>query len=170
LADDPVECQSGNLADGMCCDSTCDLGVCDACSVAGGAAVDGTCQSIVGDCGDDNDCTADACNPVSGCYSVSITDGTVCGAGVCVAGSCVPDQVTASSASSTGSGATSSGSAGGADDGSGGADPGKVRLEGGGVCSASIAGSRRAPGLGAWLMLALAAALARRRRADLRGY
>ena len=39
------ECTSGFCADGVCCNTACDLG-CDACAVAAGAAIDGTCGLV----------------------------------------------------------------------------------------------------------------------------
>lgn len=78
------ECSSGFCVDGVCCDSACgggDLGDCQACSVANGGAVDGTCSDVA--------------------------DDTPCDAGVCQAGECTPDAPTTSDAStdaSTGDG------------------------------------------------------------------
>ncbi len=44
-----AECTSGNCIDAVCCDTTCGYGSsndCQACSVAAGAAVDGTCGAV----------------------------------------------------------------------------------------------------------------------------
>jgi hypothetical protein len=62
-------CNSGFCVDGVCCNSACSAGPCDACSIAAGAAVNGTCSLLSGPvCSDGNAC--------------SQTD--VCQAGVCV--------------------------------------------------------------------------------------
>ena len=57
------DCLSGFCADGVCCSSACDQGACDACSVAAGAAVNGTCVPFSGNaCNDNNACTQmDSC-------------------------------------------------------------------------------------------------------------
>ncbi|WP_437927268.1 kelch repeat-containing protein [Sorangium sp. So ce291] len=65
----PSECQSGVCADGVCCNVACDAGPCDACSVAAGAATDGTCAALTGP----------ACDDGSAC-----TQADTCRAGVCV--------------------------------------------------------------------------------------
>ncbi len=59
----PSDCPSGFCADGVCCNTACDAGPCDACSVAAGAATDGTCALLTGPaCDDDNACTqTDTC-------------------------------------------------------------------------------------------------------------
>lgn len=64
-----TNCQSGYCADGVCCDTACGDGDCDACSIAVGAAVDGTCALLTGAACDDGD----AC-----------TSGDSCQAGACV--------------------------------------------------------------------------------------
>ncbi|MFP2907167.1 hypothetical protein ACLESD_19380 [Pyxidicoccus sp. 3LFB2] len=57
------ECASGSCVDGVCCDTACAGGVCDACSVAAGALVDGVCAPLNGrSCDDGNACSsADTC-------------------------------------------------------------------------------------------------------------
>ena len=57
------ECSSGFCADGVCCNTACAAGVCDACSVATGAATNGTCSLFTGTtCNDANPCTqTDTC-------------------------------------------------------------------------------------------------------------
>ncbi len=57
------DCLSGFCVDGVCCNSACNAGPCDACSVAAGAAVNGTCALFTGPaCDDGNACTqADTC-------------------------------------------------------------------------------------------------------------
>ncbi len=59
-----TDCGSGFCVDGVCCNSPCNGGVCDACSVAAGALQDGMCRSLTGNaCDDGNACTQmDACN------------------------------------------------------------------------------------------------------------
>jgi MYXO-CTERM domain-containing protein len=99
-------CQSGFCADGVCCNAACNAGPCDACSVAAGAAVDGTCALLTGPaCTDGNACTqsdtckagvcvganpvacalpdqchlAGACNPATGtCSNPAKLDGAAC--------------------------------------------------------------------------------------------
>ncbi|WP_437815617.1 Kelch repeat-containing protein [Sorangium sp. So ce1078] len=57
-----AECAGAHCVDGVCCDRACE-GACEACSVAAGAAQDGTCSPASGASCDDGDaCTeADAC-------------------------------------------------------------------------------------------------------------
>lgn len=48
-------------------------------------------------CSDGNDCTSDSCDPVSGCVSAPLADGTTCGGGQCGSaschdGACLPDD------------------------------------------------------------------------------
>ena len=59
----PTVCLSGFCADGVCCHTACNAGVCDACSVAAGAAANGTCALLTGPtCDDGNACTqTDTC-------------------------------------------------------------------------------------------------------------
>ncbi len=59
-------CASGYCVDGVCCDTSCGGATddCQACSVATGASIDGTCQAIADAtiCNDNNVCTqADSC-------------------------------------------------------------------------------------------------------------
>ncbi len=98
------ECITGFCVDDVCCSTACD-GECDACSVAAGAAADGTCGPLTGPTCDDGDscsqsstCVAGACvgnNPVADgtiCDDVSVcSDTSLCQAGVCVAGAPAPD-------------------------------------------------------------------------------
>jgi hypothetical protein len=156
-ATSPDECLSGFLADDVCCNEACDGQngtVCDACTVAEGGAVDGTC-SLLNDCDDGDDCTLDACNNQTlECGYESKLNGSPCTDGTCQAGNCVPDaEVTSSgnggSSSGPGSGGSSSTSTGSAGDNLG--DP---RIEGGGICDASIAG-KRSGDPPAWLLLGL---------------
>ncbi|MEW5740960.1 MAG: putative Ig domain-containing protein [Myxococcota bacterium] len=90
------ECTSGFCVDGVCCDTACGGGAadCQACSVAAGASVDGTCavaragavcRASVSECdveetcdGMATTCGADALRP----------DGTACTGGVCGNGLC----------------------------------------------------------------------------------
>jgi MYXO-CTERM domain-containing protein len=59
----PGECLSGFCADGVCCSTACGAGPCDACSIAAGAAQNGTCTPLSGaPCSDGNACsTGDFC-------------------------------------------------------------------------------------------------------------
>jgi hypothetical protein len=95
-----VDCASGHCTDGVCCDSACDAGQpdrCGACSVAAGAATNGTCAPVAA--GTVCRASAAACDAVEACTGASTVcpaDGlspatTVCrtSAGVCdVAESC----------------------------------------------------------------------------------
>jgi hypothetical protein len=100
----PIECQSNNCVDGVCCSSSCS-GICRSCALSGylGTCRDlsdnescndgnvcngpGTCQSgeCVSlnplDCDDQNPCTTDSCNPSSGCQHVKKSDGSSCSDG-----------------------------------------------------------------------------------------
>jgi hypothetical protein len=91
-----ADCASGFCSDGVCCNSACggsDANDCQACSVAAGAAVDGTCALLSGacddgsvctqgdqcqagvcvgtaiDCHDADPCTQDSCDAIAGCQS-----------------------------------------------------------------------------------------------------
>ncbi|MDC3954844.1 kelch repeat-containing protein [Polyangium jinanense] len=53
-----LDCQSGYCVDGVCCDTACNAGTCDACSIAAGAATNGTCALFTGPlCNDGNACS-----------------------------------------------------------------------------------------------------------------
>lgn len=84
-----AQCASNFCVDGVCCNSACNAGVCDACSVAAGATQDGTCGLLTGPtCDDGNACTqTDTCqvgvcsgaNPVvcpmaDACHDVGVCD------------------------------------------------------------------------------------------------
>ncbi|WP_437929143.1 kelch repeat-containing protein [Sorangium sp. So ce291] len=92
---DRCECQSGFCADGVCCDTACALGTCDACSVAAGASADGTCSLLTGAaCNDDNPCTIDDACSAGTCVGTNDDDATCggdrpCTRYACVGGSCV---------------------------------------------------------------------------------
>src|SRR5262249_20920967 len=139
-----AECDSGSCADGVCCNTACNAGPCDACSVAAGAAADGTCSLLTGPACDDGDActqsdicqagvctgakpvvcpardachTPGTCDPMKGmCTSPVEPDGSPCPGGICMAGSCVPQGA---SSVSSGSGSGGGGGAGGAGDSSG---------------------------------------------------
>lgn len=114
------QCLSGHCVDGVCCRTECP-GVCASCNLPGAAgtcttvsdgtpcpdadACDGrkTCQGgqcVTGappDCDDANVCTADGCDPATGCVhdpvadGLSCSDGDVCnGRETCSAGMCRP--------------------------------------------------------------------------------
>ncbi|MFK7989775.1 MAG: choice-of-anchor Q domain-containing protein [Sandaracinaceae bacterium] len=75
-------CESGLCADGVCCDAACG-GECEACSVAAGADVDGTCapRGAGAVCRPGDDCdAAEVCDGVSsGCPADEVEPaGTVC--------------------------------------------------------------------------------------------
>ncbi len=97
-------CQSENLSPGSPCDDKSPCTVNDKCDGAGnclpGSPVPGCCTQAE-DCNDNNPCTMDACNVLTGeCHHSTLEDGTSCDAdqngctvgdkclfGVCVAGS-----------------------------------------------------------------------------------
>ena len=107
------QCQSGNCVDGFCC-SMSSCGACqvcnatgscqpnngiactnDKCHVAAGVCSGGSCSSAAISCDDNNPCTADSCDPASGCVHTVVTNGTACNDGnactqtdTCVAGTC----------------------------------------------------------------------------------
>jgi len=190
-----LECDSGFCADGACCDTACSgTNDCQACSVAAGAAADGTCGPVADSTGcDDGDtctqtdtcqsgtCTGSnsvTCTPQDDCHDVGTcdtttgvcsnpakADGTTCSSGTCQAGSCQP--------SGTG-GAVGTGGTGGAV-GTGGASTGGASGSAAGGSSSSstsddsgcgcrTTGSERSSNA-AWLLLALGLAAALRRRA-----
>jgi MYXO-CTERM domain-containing protein len=100
------DCGGGPCVDGVCCDTPCAAGPCDACSIAAGADVDGTCKLFTGPaCDDGNACTqldtcrsgvctgdnpvvcsaldachdAGTCDPTSGlCSQPAKPDGSLC--------------------------------------------------------------------------------------------
>jgi hypothetical protein len=82
-------CDAGQFCvDGVCCDTACGGGAtndCQACSVAAGAAVDGTCGLVAVNtaCGDasSTDCTApDTCDAAGVCQPNHVAADTDCGA------------------------------------------------------------------------------------------
>ncbi len=172
------ECASGFVADGVCCDTACDMGPCDACTVALNATADGVCTAVSGNCDDGNPCTDDSCSP-EGCSSESRLDGSLCPGGQCYGAKCIPDNSAGGSGAGTGGagGSASSGGDGGsaASSGAGGDaiefnfDDGIPALEGGGFCTAARAGARRRRGpYSGWMLAGLALALGalRRRRVE----
>jgi hypothetical protein len=84
----PGECASGFCADGVCCDAACD-GACDACSVAAGGSVDGTCSPRAR--GEDGvpSCGAARCDGAAGvCPATCSGDGECAPGARCVGGAC----------------------------------------------------------------------------------
>ncbi len=167
---DNAECFSGFCADGVCCNTACGgaSDQCQACSVAAGAAVDGTCTS---GCNDANECTTDSCDAATGCAQNAVADGTPCNGGECQSGVCT---------SQGGGGAGGEGGLGGEAAGAGGSGAGDSGTGGSGTggsgtgdesdgCSCRVIGApveNRAPHELAWIALAtLVAARMRRRRA-----
>ncbi|EYF02825.1 FG-GAP repeat protein [Chondromyces apiculatus] len=139
-------CLSGFCADGVCCDVACDDDACQACSVAAGASLNGTCGPATGKpCDDSNACTvadtcqagvcaggsavvcadpvgevcqAGRCDPASGaCLAVDKEDGTPCPDGECLDGECAVDP-------GAGGGGAGGGGAGAGGNGAGGAGVG----------------------------------------------
>lgn len=60
-----AECLTGYCVEGLCCDTACDLGPCDACSKAAGSTSDGVCTLLDGAACDDGD----ACTLADTCFS-----------------------------------------------------------------------------------------------------
>jgi len=92
------ECQSGFCVDGVCCDTACGGGAvdCQACSVAAGAAADGTCATLAA--GKTCRPVVSSCDVAETCDGSSLScpadaflqDGLVCnGTGQCTSGVCV---------------------------------------------------------------------------------
>ena len=115
-----TDCASGFCTDGVCCSTACNAGPCDACSIATGAPVNGTCALLTGPACDDNNlctqsdtcqagtCTGQSpvvcpapdachtpgvCNASTGlCSNPSKPDGALCPDGICVTGACIIDS------------------------------------------------------------------------------
>ncbi|MGZ3416485.1 MAG: choice-of-anchor V domain-containing protein, partial [Polyangiales bacterium] len=58
------QCSSSNCVDGYCCNTTCN-GACDACSVAAGASVNGTCKTVASGSTGSPSCSPYVCNGAS---------------------------------------------------------------------------------------------------------
>jgi hypothetical protein len=166
-----AQCASGHCADAVCCDTACNGGPCDACSVAAGAAADGTCALFSGLPCDDGDactqtdacqngvcvggnpieCTAPdachvgSCDPATGtCHTPAAPDGTTCPEGACQAGACVsaPDGGGVGGSGSGGSGGgTSSSSSSGSGGFGGGASSSATSGSGGAASTPSTSSS-----------------------------
>ncbi|HEY3351639.1 MAG TPA: SBBP repeat-containing protein [Polyangia bacterium] len=90
----PASCASGFCVDEVCCDTACGADNptdCQACSVAAGAAADGTCGLVA--CPPAAACHgAGTCDPGTRlCASSPLPDGTACSGGQCASGACVPN-------------------------------------------------------------------------------
>ncbi len=76
-------CSSQAVADGTSC---ADANVCNGAETcAAGVCTAGTPLN----CDDGNECTADTCDPLAGCQSTTLPDGTTCSLGSCVGGVCM---------------------------------------------------------------------------------
>ncbi|WP_437290831.1 kelch repeat-containing protein [Sorangium sp. So ce406] len=78
-----IECQSGFCADGVCCDRTCNVYLCEACSDHRGASADGVCTSLHPDyapfaCSPRNGRQAKPCSSVRDCVDGYVCDGRDC--------------------------------------------------------------------------------------------
>jgi MYXO-CTERM domain-containing protein len=106
---DAENCESGPCVDGVCCDAACgdsDVSDCQACSVAAGAAVDGTCGPRVGVCRPSiGECDSEEVCGGAGieCPADQIAaDGSVCIDGTCAGGMCISDDATTGTTPTTG--------------------------------------------------------------------
>ena len=120
---DPQTCASKLCVDGVCCDSACgdgNVNDCQACSVAKGAPIDGSCKPR----GEGKECrlATDECDGVEACDGVTIVcppdepapDGSPCVGGMCSAWLCLPDEEnTSATDTSTSTGGDTSTSIGG---------------------------------------------------------
>jgi hypothetical protein len=182
------DCPSGYCVDGVCCDTPCDTGVCDACSQALGASVSGTCEILTGmPCDDGDACTqADACqagtcasgapvtctpssechaagtcDPATGaCSEVLKDDGASCEGGTCKAGECIP----APDAGSGGAGGAAANGGAGGDGGYAPPFPNDWVVQGGGGCWCSAVGGQDNKALWPLAMLLLVGGIGARRR------
>lgn len=94
---DAAGCVSGFCVDGVCCDTACgggDVADCQACSVAAGAKVDGTCAPVPstrvcraarGECDVEERCDGQG---VTCPADAVVANGTVCATGTCALGVC----------------------------------------------------------------------------------
>jgi hypothetical protein len=171
------ECASGHCVDGVCCDTDCGGGVttdCQACSVAAGAAVNGTCgfvsvgrtcRASAGPCDEPETCTGTSAACPKDAFAQR---GTVCRAAGCVGdiavkeASCTgesadcPSEITESGAPGTcNAGVCMTGGGGGA----GARGCGTAQQVGGFGCTAASPGAARVP----WAFIALVLAARRRR-------
>jgi hypothetical protein len=82
------QCQSGNCADGVCCNAACG-GTCQSCLAIDTGGSDGTCAQVVAGTDPDGECTfgtvCDASGVCSGCGASATPSGGVCPA-VCTGG------------------------------------------------------------------------------------
>jgi hypothetical protein len=184
------DCPSGHCVEGICCDTACDLGQCDACSVASGASQDGQCEILEGAaCDDGLACTAgDSCDASGACMNgAPITcspsgecmeaacdftlgmcaetpknDGAYCSVGACKGGACLESPAT---------GTGGAGGAGGA--GGSGGEPLKldvIYVQGGCICGMPGRTGSSTPSFGLGSLAALGLLMTRRvsRRRDAR--
>jgi MYXO-CTERM domain-containing protein len=165
-------CKHASVGDGTSC---ADADVCNGAEVC----VAGACTAEnVPDCDDQNDCTVDTCDAVSGCKHVDAADGTACGGactGTCAAGSCACGAggagggggATSSSSSSSSSSSTTSSTTGSST--SSGGEGGGSGGTGGSGLQDTACGCRTVGGdetaLPTWLFGLAALAAMRRRRA-----
>ncbi|MFO0590653.1 MAG: hypothetical protein U0441_24130 [Polyangiaceae bacterium] len=86
------ECVTGNCADGFCCDGACNT-LCQACSAAKTAGVNGTCANVTANTDPDNECNGTtSCNGFGFCTTLANGNacamGTECTSTFCVDGYC----------------------------------------------------------------------------------
>jgi hypothetical protein len=82
-------CTSGNCVDGRCCNAACNQG-CQACSVAAGAATNGTCATVQSQQPGRGACGGFLCGGATACPTTCADNSWCYGAGVqCLGGVCV---------------------------------------------------------------------------------
>jgi hypothetical protein len=150
-------CVHANQEDGFWCS---DANACTSTDRCEAGTCVGTTPTV---CSDDNECTADVCDPATGCAHAPIAEGLPCEGGRCANGQCDPAGAGVDDASGGGGPGDDGGphaSGGTGDDAR--HDEGRgCRISGSapGVCSAQV------PSVwGAWLAAAIAALGVRRRR------
>jgi hypothetical protein len=188
---DAIECPSGTCIDGVCCNTACDAGDCEACSIAMGASQDGVCELLTGApcedgvlCTKEDTCQAGACvagalllcepasvcqtascDPATGtCLEMSVTDGSACPNGVCTSGECVeiPDAGMGGNGGAGGAGAGGGSSSAG---GSAGApiEYEEIYVQGGCVCGVTGRGGSGAAGWALGVLASLCLVRCKRR-------
>lgn len=94
-------CASGLCVDGVCCNSACSAS-CDACSIAAGGAVNGTCGVAAAGVQGSPSCAPYVCNGLStGCPAGCAGDGDCASTDYCLSGVCTAKKVNGAACSGT---------------------------------------------------------------------